>query len=309
MRTALLGALLFSLEARAFTETICHLYDDASCLGSRGSPSGNPSTSNRVRVNPSAVPIESGLGIESIVYGSSADFGIVRGNGRVGAAISPSNSEETFFGPPGVELPEETLRRKRASEKYPSQKVSLATAFKLLSNKRSGMDRFDLNLGVMAKYNTLTKGILPGGGFTGVLGALTFGASTYQDETQLNYSIYGSGLAPRAKFLVDTYTIGLFLNSVVVDYSHLRVKTTDPSDVSLVTASLLLKNVILTAARRSVDSSRPIYNFTTRELEANAPRDDYFAGVQVRVGKRVLVGALYNYYLLNDVSGSFTFFF
>ncbi len=109
--------------------------------------------------------------------------------------------------------------------------------------------------------------------------------------------------------MVDTYTIGLFLNSVVIDYSHLRVKTPDPSDVSLITASLMLKRMIFTLARRSVDSSRPYYSFVTRELEANAPRDDYFGGIQVKMGKRIMVGALYNYYLLNDVSGSLTIFF
>ncbi|NJM10030.1 MAG: hypothetical protein HC883_03850 [Bdellovibrionaceae bacterium] len=70
----------------------------------------------------------------------------------------------------------------RLGEKYKSQKVSLATAVSLWRNKKSGLRRMAMNLGVIGKYNRETKSILPGAGISGVAGPFTFGYAYSKDE-------------------------------------------------------------------------------------------------------------------------------
>ena len=113
--------------------------------GSSSSSSGAPTQSSKINLNPSAVPIEKGVGAEVIYFDNSFDFALVKGLGRVGAAISPSNNEETFFGPPGIELPEDLQNRKSGKHKFPAQKWTLATSFGLIDNRSSGLERFETN--------------------------------------------------------------------------------------------------------------------------------------------------------------------
>lgn len=273
------------------------------------SSSGNSSTGGKVKINPSAVPVEKGFGIETIFFSSEADFGIVRGNGRIGAALSPSNSEETFFGPPGFALPEDTLTRKKAAEKYPSQKVTLATAFNVAENKGSLFSSYTLRAGLMAKYNRFTQTASPGIGASGTLGPLTFGGSVYDDETQLTYETYGNPLKPVIRYQVRTYNVGLFLSSLVLDYSNLRVATPDVSSVNLFTASLFIKKIILTGSKRIEDSSRPYYNPATQLLEVKKIKEEVFGGLQYSFSNTFMLGFLYNYYLLHEYSATATFLF
>jgi len=307
-RATFLFSLAFSSQLHAFSDVVCRLYETG-CASGSSAPSANPSTSNRVRVNPSAVPLEKSLGIEAIVYKSEGDFGLVRGLGRVGAAISPSNSEETFFGPPGFETPEDLLLRKKKTEKYPSHKVTLAGAFKLLGNNRSGLQKFTLNMGLMGKFNSQTNVASPGGGLTGVLGPLTFGYSVYQDETQLDFARYGIYPNPKIQYNVSAYTFGIFLNSIILDYSSLRIMTADPATVNITTFSVLLKKFIFTFSKRLEDSDRPNYNFRTDQLITERTKEEYFGGIQYKANRRIMAGVLYNYYLMREISGSFTLFF
>jgi hypothetical protein len=191
------------------------------------SSGGAPTHGGKVRINPSAVPIEKGLGLEAILFDGGADFAIVKGLGRVGAAISPSNSEETFFGPPGIELPEDMLERKIGKHKYPAHKITLATSFNLLNNNNSGLSRFLLNFGVMGKYNQFTHAVTPGAGVTGIAGPFTYGYSVFRDQTQVDYARYGLATKPVTNYFVETYSVGAFLDSLAVDYSVLRMVTND----------------------------------------------------------------------------------
>src|SRR5262245_2124011 len=77
--------------------------------GSSGKGGGAPTRGGKIRINPSAVPTEKGLGIEGIIF-EGVDLSLVKGMGRVGAGISPSASESTFFGPPALENPEDYLQ-------------------------------------------------------------------------------------------------------------------------------------------------------------------------------------------------------
>ncbi len=294
--------------AAAFGELKCYIVEE--CGSSfAGGYSGNPSAGSQVKINPSAVPTEKGFGIEALVFKDTPDFALVKGLGRVGAAISPSNSEETFFGPPGFETDSNLLKRKENQEKYPNQKITLATAFSLFEKNGSGLGRYSLKLGVMGKYNKLTNHVSPGGGLSGVLGPFYFGYSIYDDETKLDQNYGGSDSSPPIKYQVHTYNVGLFLSSLILDYSNLRVQEPYESSVSLFTASLMVRRFIITASKRIEDSPRPYYNFDTQQLEYKQIKDDYFGGIQYSASNNIMLGVLYNYYLLHELSGSFTLFF
>jgi hypothetical protein len=287
--------------------------DKCGSSGRSSRSTGNPSSGGQVRINPSAVPTEEGFGIEGLFYKDQVDLSVVHGTGRVGAAISPSNSEETFFGPPGFENPQDFYERKYDSEKYPNQKYTFAAAASVVDNRKSGLSAFSLKLGVMAKYNKLTQGLRGGGGLNGVLGPISFGGSVYNDQTQLNDPVLGEGLKTQISYQVQTYNVGLFLNSVVLDYSHLKLLQPDtginPAEISVVTISLLIQKFILIAAKRTEDSDRPYYNYDTKQLEIKEHKEDYFGGLQYRINKTVMLGSFYNYYLLREFSFSATVFF
>jgi hypothetical protein len=281
--------------------------------GRSNSVSSNPSTSNQIRINPSAVPTEKSIGLEGIYFNKDTDLSLVQGLGRVGAAISPSNSEETFFGPPGFEIPSETLTRKQNSEKYPSQKINLAAAFDVIKKKGSGLKSYGLKLGAIGKYNKFTNQVHPGAGLTAVLGPFLAGASFYNDETQLDYTQYG--LIPSkvvTEYQVQTYSAGISLSSLLVDYSVLRLEEKETKEVSTVrvtTASLLVKKLILTASRRIEESERDAYNYSTETMEVKKIKEEYFGGIQYNLTRNFMLGALYNYYLLREYSATATLFF
>ncbi len=301
---------LFVSTARA-GEFKCYTFEGCGKGGGR-SNSSNPSTSNQVRINPSAVPTEKGFGIEGILYDNYVDLSLVRGLGRVGAAISPSNSEETFFGPPAVELDPDYLSRKKNAEKYQGQKITLAAAFDVIERQGSGLNSYALKLGMLARYNKLTKAITPGGGLGAILGPFNVGASIYKDETQLEDNSFGMPLKSTVKYTVQTYNAGIALSSLLLDYSVLRMETEDThlvSTVRLTTASLLWQKILATASHRVEDSPRPAYNFETQTLETKDIKDEYFGGLQIYATKNLMCGILYNYYLLHEYSLTATLFF
>jgi hypothetical protein len=267
--------------------------------------SGAPTHGSKLRINPSAVPTEKTLGLEGIYYSGSIDFALVKGLGRVGAAISPSNSDETFFGPPAIETSEDLFERKDDRRKYPQQKITLATAFNLFSNRSSGLKRFELNLGAMGKYNRRTHDVLPGGGVSGIAGPLTFGYSIYRDQTQLNDAPADQEESRTiVNSNVQTYSVGVYLNSVALDYSFLRTQTTDDdvSTVSVTTGTLMIQRTLTTLAVRQEKSDRLAYNYSTRTLEVKEKKNEIFGGFQFAITKHLMIGGFYNYYLLHEVS-------
>jgi hypothetical protein len=282
------------------------------CWLSKGNSSSSPaypSKSSTININPSAVPVDKGFGIETVYY-DGLDFALIKGTGRIGAAISPSNNEEGFFGPPGLELDPEYLQRKINGDKYKSQKVSLATAVNLYNNKKKGMKQFMLNLGLIAKYNTVANEILGGGGLGTVLGPFTLGYSANTDLYVLEKEKYGLMEDLRVPYTVQAFSAGIFLNSLALDYSYLTMDYEDQplSHVQLVTASVFLKRVILTASRRREDSFRPEYDYENKILVPKQIKYEYFGGVQVGITKTVMLGAFYNYYLLRELSFGLTLF-
>ncbi|NUN07175.1 MAG: hypothetical protein HUU57_15625 [Bdellovibrio sp.] len=288
-------------------ETNCYLINE--CTNHRRDSSSGPSPGTQVKINPSAVPTDKGYGVEAIYYDSSADLSLIRGNGRMGAALSPSNSEQTFFGAPGFELPEDLYERKYDKEKYQSQKVTLAAAMDIAEKKGSGLRRYSLKAGAMAKYNKDTTTITPGAGLQAVWGPLTAGYSMYDDESRLNY---GDGSQKTIKYRVQTYNVGVYLSSVILNYSHLHLENNEKNylaTVHLYTASLSLGKFIFTASQRVEDSPAPDYNYELKDLENKKIKYEHFGGIQYSLSKNFLLGVLYNYYLLREISVSGTLFF
>lgn len=276
--------------------------------GSNRSKSAAPSTSSKINLNPSAVPTEKFFGIEVIGYKSEADVGLVQGFGRMGAALTPSNSEETFFGAPGFENLNDYLARKIKSDKYKAAKYTVATALNLWE-AGSGLRKASLNFGVSAKYNTLTKATTPGGGLSGILGPFIFGYSAYRDETQLPIDLDPEN-PPKIQSIVETYSVGMYLNSLIIDYSSMRIQNSGLEFVDLISMSLFVKKWILSISQRTHITERPGYNFRKKELEFNEPYPvEYFYGAQYRLSKNFMAGLMYNYYLLREVSISMTLLF
>lgn len=303
----------FTNSANAYTSKDCYLFSGCIGSGRSSSASSNPSYSNQIRINPSAVPTEKGVGLEAILYKTEVDFSLVQGLGRVGAGISPSNSEETFFGPPGVEMTNDYLDRKIKGQKFPNQKITLATAVSLIKRDGSGWTDRSLQIGVMGRYNTRTKNTGTGAGVSGLLGPLTFGGSIYNDETRLDDETYSlESDKPVVKYQVKTYSGGLSLNSLLVDYSVLEAVengTDVKSTVRLLTASLLVKRFIFTLSQRSEDSARPDYNYELKQLETKQKKYDLFWAVQFNLTDYFMLGLLSNYYMLHEYSVSATVFF
>ncbi|XGC81148.1 hypothetical protein ACES2L_01465 [Bdellovibrio bacteriovorus] len=288
---------------------------DSSSKGSSGGGGGAPSTGSKVKINPAAVPTEKGYGIESIFFSNEGDLSFVRGTGRFGAAISPSNSEDTFFGQPGFEYSFQTQERKTDREKFPNNKVTLATAFNLFEKTGSGLNNYSLNVGVMGRYNKISYGTTGGGGLNGSLGAFSFGYSVYNDQSAMSYDdSFGGTAYDVIKYQVHTYNLGLFLHSLSLDYSNLKVLVPDYVEpafatVQTYTATLSMKKAILTLSQRVEESPTMAYNYETKQMENKNVKVEYFGGVRFGVTKNIMLGALYNYYLLREFSLSTTLYF
>jgi hypothetical protein len=312
-KVLLLALFAFFTTSLSFAKDVS-CYDVGVNCGSSSKSSSNPSSGNQIRINPSAVPTQRGYGLEGIYYDSETDFSIVRGLGRIGAAISPSNSDETFFGAPGFEISQNLLARKANKKKYPNQKVNLATAMVLAEKNSTVLKSYALKLGVMGKYNQLNKHVNFGGGLSGLLGPVTFGYSNYLDESQLDYSLLGSDQKQDVKYRVQAYSLGLSLESFLLDFSNLRYvdplyNYEDESSVKIVTLSFNYKKFIFTISNRLEESYRPMYDFDTKVLITRQRKNENFGAIQYIASKYITVGVLYNYYLLREFSATATVFF
>ncbi|MGZ3771430.1 MAG: hypothetical protein ACXVCP_16515 [Bdellovibrio sp.] len=303
--------VLFPFDSKAENETKCYLLNECSHW-KRTSSSTNPSTGSQLKINPSAVPTEKGWGLEGIYYKDDTDLSFVRGNGRMGAALSPSNNEETFFGPPGFELYNDLYNRKHDRKKFKSQKFTLATAVNLVEKNGGGLDKFNLKLGLMGKYNELSKAVTPGAGLSGTWGPFSYGYSIYDDQTYLDLGSYSTPAFQIVKYRVQTYNFGIFLSALALDFSNLFLETEDKTFVSTVrlyTANLSLGKFIITASARKQNNPYWVYNYDTNQLEFKEHSEEYFGGVQYNLNQNITLGVLYNYYLLREYSATATLFF
>lgn len=270
-----------------------------------------PTSGSRLNLNPSAVPVEEGFGVEALTYKGAWDLSIVKGTGRIGSALSASTNEETFFGLPAYEDPQAYERRKRSGEAFVSGKYVGALSFGLLANKKQGLKRAELNAGVIARYNQITKNTWVGAGISGVLGPLTFGYAATPDESAIDYEKLGLPVQEQFRYRTDTLSAGLYLTNVVFDYSQMRtVREADDDEIktTVTTLGFIYKSVILTLSQRSEDSLRPVYSSSLQQLTYENPKVERFMGLQFLAGKHAMIGVFSNYYLAEEISLGLTVF-
>jgi hypothetical protein len=282
---------------------LCH--DNNNC-GSRGLLTERhvgPTKSDSIKVNPAAVPVEEVTGIETIYYKGSFDVGLAKGLGRIGAAVSPSNSDETFFGAPALETPTDLIDRMDARSKYSSGKLTGAVAVSLFNQTGSSLGDVHIQAGILGRYEGFSHHIKPGLGIQGIVGPVYAGASYLEDEMSV---------VPQTCLdtTLSTYSLGLSLNSVLVDYSVLTVSGDFHATATVGTVAVFFGRFILTGARRETKSEeRFFYDFATQGLANVTSQVDYFGGLQFKTTSFLILGAFYNYYLLHEMSLGATVFF
>ena len=298
-------------------ESICQklkLKDCPWASYSKGSGASMPSQSGGFNFNPSSIPTERGLGIEILNYNGDKDFALVTGTGRIGAAISPSNYEDSFFGNMSFESSTQYLERKKAGKKYTSNKYAFATAVNLFKNKKSGIKNLKLNLGFIAKYNADTSKFNWGLGSSLELGYFTVGASKYKDD----YYIKDTTITPAYEYFerynVETFTVGIKLPHIIADFTYLNdvfnyYGQRYDNTISLLTTTVFWKKWMFTYGHRKEVSFRPYYNFDTELLETRDIKYESFLGVQYSINKHFIAGLYNNYYLNRGLTLGLTGFF
>ncbi len=311
--------LLFLLfgPSQVLAESICQklkLKDCPWASYSKSSSASMPSQSSGFNFNPSSIPTERGLGIEILNYNGDQDFALVTGTGRIGAAISPSNYEDSFFGNMSFETQADYLERKKAGKKFTSNKYAFATAVNIFKNKKRGMKNLKLNLGLIAKYNSDTSKFNWGMGSSIELGYFTIGASKYKDD----YYIEDNTITPKYEYFerynVETFTVGIKLPHIIADYTYLNdvfdyYGTRYDNTISLLTATVFYKKWMFTYGHRKEVSFRPKYNFDTQTLEDEEIKYETFLGVQYTINKHFIAGLYNNYYLNRGLTLGLTGFF
>lgn len=284
---------------------LCDILDLQNCSGvskqgRRSSALSLPSPSTSSLLNPATTSFDRGLGVEAIHQsGNPVIFNVASGTGKVGAALISTSMENTFFSNRIYELDEEYLQRKKSKKQYRNKKVSLALAAKLWRKKS-----FAIDAGVILKRHSEIKRVNPGVGVSGRVGPITFGASVYQDDFHLEQISY------QERFHVVTYTIGTKIKNLNLDYGVISTKYEQDqanTRVNLVSASYIAGDFLFNLALRNENSPAP--KFVDGSLRYQQSKSDLYGGVQASLGRYLIVGVNYNYFLLDEVSTMATLFF
>jgi hypothetical protein len=266
------------------------------------------SRTDSIRLNPANIPTEAITGIETIYNKGMPTVGLVKGLGRIGAAVTPSNNEETFFGAPAEESDLDLYDRMSKRDPYDSEKYTFGAGFNIFSNRGRGLSNITWNIGALLRYYGASKSIAPGVGTQLVTGPILLGASVYEDEN--TYTNSGTGETDNKHSPVRTYSVGLSLSSLLLDYSIVETEGYQPARAQVGTAALFLgKRTVLTLARREVESDKPRYSFEQKALVVDRTKVEYFGGLQYRVARFLVLGVHYNYYLLREASAGAVIFF
>lgn len=146
---------------------------------------------------------------------------------------------------------------------------------------------------------------------TATFGPFNFSTASYKDETLLVYPEFYFLPNQAVKYNVKTYSWGLSLSSLLLDQSTLQLFFDDTDEkwtVHLTTISLMVKKMIITASKRREESTRAAYNFKTSQLDYLEVKEDVFGGLQIHATKNLMLGVLYNYYMLHETSITATIF-
>lgn len=309
----ILTILYLPLNAWSFCEAL-NVIDCRKFGLSKSSGGSQPSSSSGFSFNPSSIPTDKGIGFEILSYNGDQDFALVSGTGKVGAAISASSYEDSFFGNMSYESNNNYFKRKKEGEKFLNNKYNLAAAVKLYDNKKKKLKKLSFNLGVIAKYNGDTENFNWGAGLSVNFSVLSFGITRYKDDYFIEDDTVYNGYTDFHRYVVDTYSFGIKLPHFVVDYTHL-INTFDilgtlyEDKIYLMSGTLFYKKWMFTYGHRKEVSSRAKYDFNKEALEIKQDKQDGFLGIQYNLSRYFIIGAYNNYYLNRGYTLSLTTFF
>lgn len=270
----------------------------------KGVGASRPSSSSTFNF-PSSMASIKGFGVEGILW-DGVDVSLVSGNGKVGAGISTSNSDDTFFGNTAKEFTEDYENRIQSDNgKYKSKKYTFVSAIKLYKTKKGF---FTVNVGAIGKYVEDTSNIQLGGGGSISLGPLNVGYSRYKDEGTA-MTLDSNLLRQPTVFYVDSYSVGLNLPFITFDYSLFDNRVNGGEKVHIYSGGFFISKLIFSYGRRLEESSRRKYDFQNKQFYSHDRKWSSFAGVQWKFKKKWMAGLLSNYYLNQELSLILTGFF
>lgn len=297
--------ILLLAPLRVEASEICDLLDLKNCSGvtkqgRRSSLLSLPSPTTSTILNPATVSFDRGLGLEVIHQsGNPLVFSLASGTGKIGGALISSSLENTFFGNRIYETSDDYFRRNEEKKQYKTNKTNLALGAKLIRKKNMALD-----VGLILKRHSEIKKINPGVGLSGRLGPITLGASVYQDDFYIKVIDYSE------KFSVATYSVGTKYRNFSIDAGVIKTRyERDEMDttINLYAGSFVYRNFMFNLAYRNEIS--PTVKYIDGKLEEKKSTGDYFAGIQTSLGRHLIVGINYNYFLLRETSLSGTIFF
>lgn len=304
-------------------ESLCDILNLPDChsinkLTRRSSAKSIPSSGSAAQFNPANVSHDRGFGVETFYQpGNDVTYSLVTGTGKMGAAVMSAGNENAFFGNRILELESDFLQRHLDGTQYQSTKYGLAIGAGLFKSKN-----FNLDVGLLAKYNEDIKQLNPGAGISLRWGPISFGVSQYQDDVFLDYGtkinpltggyyvIERDALNYQENFKVQTYYGGLKIKNLFLDTGVIKTQYEyfqEEVDIKIYSAAYIWNKWLFNIAHRQETS--PTYKFRNDNLEFVEEESDFYGGVQYSAHKFVVVGLHYNYYLLNEISGSLVIFF
>lgn len=316
--------LLTTLAHAEPASDLCEVLKLNTCNGvsrqsRRASAQSLPSTTSAAHFNPANVSHDRGLGAEAMYYpGNTPTLGLVAGTGKAGTALISAKQENGFFSNRTLELDSDFLKRRVDEKIFESDKQTLALGVGLLKNRTISWD-----LGVMGKYNSVSKRVNPGIGMNLRVSIFSAGISTYRDDQVLKF---GSKLDPESqapyssiygetefheRYNVHTAFVGARLGKLFVDAGVIRTRYEfyggDPSIIHLYSAAYIWQNMLINVALRHERSPMPKYEGS--KLVYTPVKNDFYAAIQYSIGKYFVVGLHHNYYLMREMAMSGTFFF
>ena len=109
---------------------------------------------------------------------------------------------------------------------------------------------------------------------------------------------------------VQTYSAGIKIKNVSLDWGRIvtdKYKFNDDKiEITIYTASVAWNNFLFNYGMRKEDSNTP--KFEDDVLRPARIKNSSYGGIQYSWWKPLVVGVHYNYFLLNEVSATMTFF-
>lgn len=329
----------YGCSSRSGGLDVCKMLKMDNCNNSkrslnRSAGASLPSVNAAAFSNPAAISLSRGLGIESIHYGGFAQFGLVTGTGRIGAAISNFPNDGTFFGNTAVESSYSSRLRYVDRLPYDGDKFVLASGFNLFGGKKK--TGLQADIGLMYRRQTELEEDYFGGGLTLSFNRIiSIGYATYNDifyedlRGKLVDVVNNNGTVTENVYFpidnlylyqtdvkVESYTAGLKFSKFALDYvkfvSLFSNQTSnfaiDQTESNIYNLSYFYTTWIFSYGRRWEKSFREIVDEDGNFKNQNEKWDS-FLGAQYATSNGFLLGAFINYYLQDDLSLGVTYFF